>query len=417
LAFSVFAVEDTCAQITWDTLPADEVTLEVGDATVAVTPSPPLWRHRAYRAPLRVSPNSGGPGVWDAHGLEPDTSYDVCVSGPSLPRRRVAGLRTLAPPPGRLMARVATVSDCHVGAGPFGMFGTIEDGLPTGDDWEPHPVRCARAAVAEGARWGADLLVVKGDLTANSEPAEFHEMGRLLACCPVPVVACLGNHDDRHRVPGAAILAEHGVTAHTGPAATDVPGLRVVLGHTPHPRLRRGFLSDGQIAQLATLAAGAPGVPAGHAPAVDGRASGALVLLHHQLELSRWRRAYPPGVAKGQAVKLVDALAGANPRALVSGGHTHRCRRSQRGPVTVTEVGSTKDYPGVWAGYAVHEGGIRQVIRRIAEPSALAWTEVGAAALGGVWAPWAAGRLADRCFTVEWADPRRGHPTAPGAGG
>ena len=41
----------------------------------------------------------------------------------------------------------------------------------------------------------------------------------------------------------------------------------------------------------------------------------------------------------------------------------------------VTEVGSTKDHPGTWAGYLVYEGGIVQTVRRIMDPTALAWTE------------------------------------------
>ena len=41
----------------------------------------------------------------------------------------------------------------------------------------------------------------------------------------------------------------------------------------------------------------------------------------------------------------------------------------------VTEVGSVKDHPGTWAGYLVYEGGIVQTVRRIMDPTALAWTE------------------------------------------
>jgi Icc protein len=385
----VFAVEDTAAQVTWRSLPAPEVTLEIGDRTVTVAAGPPAWLRRTHRPPRRLGTGAGGPGALDVDGLEPGTEYDVCASAPGMPRRLVARVRTLPPPPGRLLSKVATLSDCHLGAHHFGALGTIEDRTPLPPGWEPHPLRCARAALAEAVAWGADLVVVKGDVTADSEPAEFREAGRLLGGSPVPVVACLGNHDDRHRVPGAAILAGYGIAAYSSPAVRDLPGVRVVLGHTPHPRLRRGYLSGGQARQLAALAGGSAG--------------GALVFVHHQLELSRWRRAYPPGVARAQSRRFLAALADAQPHSLVSAGHTHRCRRHQHGPVTITEVGSTKDYPGVWGGYAVYEGGVRQVVKRVAEPSALAWTETGAAALGGLWGRWAPGALEDRCFTAEWA--------------
>jgi len=54
----------------------------------------------------------------------------------------------------------------------------------------------------------------------------------------------------------------------------------------------------------------------------------------------------------------------------------------------------------------VHEGGIRQVVRRVAAPEAMAWTERTRRVLGGLWGWWASGRLADRCFTLGWAGPR-----------
>ncbi len=34
-----------------------------------------------------------------------------------------------------------------------------------------------------------------------------------------------------------------------------------------------------------------------------------------------------------------------------------------------------KDFPGTWAEYRVHEGGVMQVHRRISTPEALAWTD------------------------------------------
>ena len=68
-------------------------------------------------------------------------------------------------------------------------------------------------------------------------------------------------------------------------------------------------------------------------------------------------------------------MGGANPATLVTTGHTHRHRRRRHGPVVVTEVGSVKDHPGTWAGYLVYEGGIVQTVRRIMDPTALAWTE------------------------------------------
>lgn len=373
-------------QLSWAVLPAPEVTIEVGDVAVDVVAAPPAVLRRRGRRPRPLG--SRGPGALGIAGLEPGSTYDVCVRLAGGPRTKVAEATTLSPPPGRLLGRIATVNDIHVGDRRFGALGTIEDARPLPPGWEPHALRCARAALREAADWGAQLVVVKGDLTRDSEPIEFHEVARLLASAPVPVLANLGNHDVRYGIDGPGLLARYGIEVATEACAHDVAGLRIVLGHTPDPHHRRGFVDPGQRARIAELAAGAPG--------------GALVLLHHQLELSALRRFYPPGVPAAQAVPLLDALAAANPATMVSGGHSHRSRLRRYGPLVVTEIGSTKDYPGVWAGYAVHEGGIRQVVRRVADPAAMAWTEATGQALFGVWGRWAPGELAQRCFTHPW---------------
>jgi hypothetical protein len=71
-------------------------------------------------------------------------------------------------------------------------------------------------------------------------------------------------------------------------------------------------------------------------------------------------------------------------------------------PVPWSEVGSTKDFPGGWAGYAVHEGGVRQVVRRVSAPDVLPRLEHTRRAALGVWQHWSPGRLTDRCFTIPW---------------
>jgi hypothetical protein len=68
----------------------------------------------------------------------------------------------------------------------------------------------------------------------------------------------------------------------------------------------------------------------------------------------------------------------------------------------IAETGSTKDFPGSWAGYTVHEGGIMQTTRRVMAPDAIRWTERGRRVLGGVWGIWAPGVRSHRCFTYTW---------------
>ena len=124
--------------------------------------------------------------------------------------------------------------------------------------------------------------------------------------------------------------------------------------------------------------------------------------LHHQLQPHHVTEGWPWGVPRHESMRFLDAVGAAHPDTLVTSGHTHRHRRWRRGPVTVTQTGSTKDFPGVWAGYVVHEDGIRQVVRRVARRDCIAWTERTAAAVGGLWSVIAPGRLSSRCFNLTW---------------
>ncbi|MFQ5558939.1 MAG: hypothetical protein ACE5GB_15715, partial [Acidimicrobiales bacterium] len=72
--------------------------------------------------------------------------------------------------------------------------------------------------------------------------------------------------------------------------------------------------------------------------------------------------------------------------------------------------GSTKDHPGVWAGYEIHAEGVHQTVRRVAEPACLEWTERTAAVVGGIWGRWAPGELGDRSVTHRWTGDRRAAP-------
>jgi Icc protein len=389
---SVFAVEDTAVQVVWRALPAPAVCFQVGDHSVHVDATPPAYLRRTGRRPtalVREPGAFGGPGAITIDRLCPDTVYDLTVAGPRLPRRPIQQVATLPAPPGRLLYRFATVNDLHLGEPAFGYTNTIEDVYPLPAGWEPYAVRCARAALEEAMDWGASTVVVKGDLTKDGAPAEFHEAGELLAKLPVGVDVTLGNHDFHDlETDGRPLLAEWGIDVPREPWAHDLPGIRIVLGHTARADSRWGQMDARQQAQIVALAAAAP--------------SAAFVALHHQPQRWRWPNQYPPGVPGPEAGALLDALAAANPATMVASGHTHRHRTHRHGPLVAVEVGSTKDYPGAWAGYAVHEGGIRQVIRRVAAPNAISWTESTYRAVGGLWGRWAPGSLRARCFTHAW---------------
>jgi 3',5'-cyclic-AMP phosphodiesterase len=392
-------------QLTWSAMGPARCVVGVGDRARIVTATPPAWIHRAGRRSQRLSRLPGGPGAAVIDGLEPSTTYEVWVAaarGPDPtsadrcpveqvttmgPRRddrwSVAQVTTLRPPPGRLLARFASVSDLHVGESRFGAFGRIREGPELG---KASALLCLEAALREAKAWGAELIVSRGDMTQSSRADQFVLAARTLAGAGLPALGVLGNHDVRRRTDGVAACRAQGLAVSRQVVAHDLPGLRLVLAHSPMADEHRGDLPDERITRIAELC----------------RAGPTAVILHHPLTSRRLLSPYPPGVPVDQSARLTAALRAANPATVVLAGHRHRNRRQQVGGITVAELGSTKDFPGSWAGYAVYEGGIRQVVRRVADPAALAWTEATGRALAGQWARWAPGRLEDRCWVLAW---------------
>lgn len=339
LAPAVFAVEDTSAQISWRG------------------------------------------GVADVSGLTPGATARVRIDALD----RDIEVTALLAPPGRELSRIATINDVHVGQDRFGIFGNMHE--PAAD--VPHSVRCLQSALRDALAWGAQLLVVKGDITERSRPAEWEQVGAVLGHSPVPIAVVPGNHEVKRSRPADAqpALARQGLHLVHGVEAIDIPGLRVLLVDTTIINEHHGRVAHLQDV-ITTRAARAPGT--------------VLVAMHHNLQRFRWPTYWPPGIPGPESHAFLRALRAANPRSLVSTGHTHRHRRHDWDGVTWTEVGSTKDYPGTWTGYVAHEGGIRQVVRRVSDPSVLPWLDETRKAYLRIWGRYSPGRLADRCFTVTW---------------
>jgi predicted phosphodiesterase len=367
----VFSVEDTTVQVTWSRLPPGELALRTGDSFVATS-------------------TDGGAGALTLTGLEPDRRYQLRAVGSGLPKDgQVLRFRTLAPPPGAELARLATVSDMHIGVCSFDVAQRMVERLGPGE--EAHPIRCTRAAIDELLAWGAERLVVKGDLTDRAAARQWAAVGKLFAALPIPVHAIAGNHDLKPQ-PDSLPLAEGsalaGFRVSDEVEAIDLPGLRIVLAPTVIPGHSRGHLTASTIDAVADLASDA-GTPC-------------MLIIHHELQRLPVNWFWPPGIPSGQAAALFRSLSAANPRTFITSGHTHRHRRRHVGPLVMTEVGSPKDYPGTWAGYVVHEGGIRQVVRRVEAPDCIAWTEYTRAAALGAWGHWSPGKLSARCFSHTW---------------
>jgi 3',5'-cyclic-AMP phosphodiesterase len=383
----LFAADDRSIQLSWASLPCREATVEIGDQRFTIEATPPEW-YRTFGG-RRLPSHMGGPGALTVCGLEPDTSYEAVVSGPGIARRAAATVRT-APTLqlGEAVFRFATISDMHVGERFVGPARRLRDPRPRPDQLDPYPIRCAAAALAEAQAWGAELLVVKGDLTYAARPAEASSVADALASARVPIQAILGNHDVYGRADVSAVLAERGIPAHRDAYGMDVPGLRLVFGHTPVPGLHGGRLGGNQARDLAHLA---------------GEAAGPVVLVvHHPPRRLPVQTYYPPSISWRDSNRLLSAVSAGNPATLVLAGHTHRNRLYRSHGVLVSEVGATKDYPGQWAGYTVYERGVRQVVRRITRPDVIAWTEMTKRVALGVWGWWSPGRLSDRCWVLEW---------------
>jgi Icc protein len=361
----VFAVEPTAVQLDWRGLSAGRHALAVG----------------AHR---RDVDGDGGPGAVVFDDLEPATTYPITLDG-----RNVGTITTLAPPPGRVLSRVATIGDLHVGETRFGRFPRVPS-VP--DPARAHPMFCTRAAIAELLDWGAELLVVKGDIAHSNRIAEYDLAASLFGDLPIPVMVLPGNHDGgnyRGHDPARA-LARHGIALVDGVTPIDLPGIRVV-GIDSRTSTQRGTVDDAT-----------PDV----VTALTTAAAGGLVILHHQLMTTPVPTYPPPGVPSAEGRRFLDAIAAANPSTLVTSGHTHRHRARRHGPLVITEVGSTKDYPGTWGGYLVYEGGIVQTVRRVMAREAIRWTESTAVMFGGAWRRWSPGRRSDRCISQTWSRDR-----------
>ena len=362
---SAFAVEDRSVQLVWGDSSPHDLTVAVGTRAVRVT-------------------NRGGAGALELDGLTPESEYRVTVSIAGtheiLARTRFRTLGALA---GVELTRFATISDLHFGRKTFGICKTLTE-VP--QPAEPHPVRCARAAIHEAERWGAATLVVKGDITERGQRDEWRQANETLGKATVPLLALAGNHDTcrvRQIEPSFGFDVPDAIWV-DDVAILDLPGIRLVLVDTAVPRKSRGAISHRADAAIT---------------AVREAQGAAMVMTHQHLQPYPVPHHHPLGISHRQAKPFLDTLAELDKPVVVSSGHSHRNRARRHGSVLLTEVGSTKDYPGVWAGYVVTEGGIRQVVRRVAEPSAIQWTEHTGRAVGGVWRRWSPGRLHDRSFT------------------
>ncbi|MEM9201726.1 MAG: metallophosphoesterase, partial [Actinomycetota bacterium] len=367
---------DVSAQIGWRHLPAGRLDVVVHHQSGSVT---------------HDLGDPGGAGVADIDGFTPNTAtpIEIVVDGRVIADHVVQSQPTIDD---GAVTRIATISDLHLGETGFGLVKQLREP----DDVTPYPLRCALAAVREAQAWGAELLVIKGDITEEGLPHEWELFDQLLDQVSIPVVAVPGNHDTvEHNESADATreLQQRGLFPEPV-HVLDRTDTRIVLADSTVPTHSWGRLGRHRELLLDAVAVDRP----------------ALIFTHHHLEDRMVPWFWPLGVQRYDNASLVRELAEANPDLFISSGHTHRTRARTEAGVAITEVGSTKDFPGVWAGYTVHGSGVRQVVRRVAQPDCVSWTERTHAVVAGIWGRWSPGTLADRSLTHRWPS---GRPPTP----
>lgn len=314
-----------------------------------------------------------GASVHRLDGLQPAASYEV------------AGVvvRTLERPPGELLCRIATVNDVHFGELEAGRIDDHPDGpiQRAAPGEAPYADTMNLGAVAEISGIDPAGVFVKGDLSADGTDDEWSAFE---ACYGGAFADRLyvvrGNHD-----------AYRGQAAYAGDQWVELPGVAVALIDTTIPEHTTGRITDAQLEWLDD-----------HAAVADRPV---LVMGHHQQWVGGHRDPGYFGIHPDASDALSDLIARRPHVVAYLSGHTHRHRRRLLpSGVPTIEVGCVKDFPGTWAEYRVHEGGILQVVHRVSSPAALAWSERCRhlyADFGVDYESYALGDLGDRCFAID----------------
>ena len=319
-------------------------------------------------------------------GLDSETTYDLAVDHAEASDLLPGRFTTLARPAGRHLATFATVNDVHFGEVECGRLGTPEELGPIlfaqpGDP--PYPEVMNAGAIDEIAALDPDAVLVKGDLTDLGTDEQYDAFLRAYNRLGARMVHTRGNHD--------AMLSD--TIAANAPFTVELDGVTLAMLDTVLPTSEHGRVPAAQLEWLEALARDSTGpvLVFGH---------------HHPWEPgSAERNENYFGINPDDSEALCAAITRCESIAGYFAGHTHRNRvryfEAARG-IPVVEVACVKDYPGAWAEYRVYEGGYTQLVRRIASPAALAWTELTRSMFAGLYRDYALGAQSDRCFTRVW---------------
>jgi len=322
--------------------------------------------------------------------LDADTEYPVHVEGhpggdPHLPPT----VRTLPRPRGALLATIVTVNDVHFGETACGSLHDVPDDdlgpvLRSLPGEPPYPQTMNRAAVEEIRALDPEMVVVKGDLTSMGTEEEYGQFLDVYGALGERTHHVRGNHD---------AMVDPDLVQERAPYVLEVGDVSLAVLDTVVPGTEYGRVTRDQVGWLGEVASATSGAVMvfGHHPVWN---------LESDERDARYFGINPDdSEALGAMVRKHENVVG------YWAGHTHRHRIRRFDAVRsvpFAEVGATKDYPGVWAEYRVHESGLTQVVHRISSPAALDWTERTRPMFAGLYRDYALGSLPERCFTETW---------------
>lgn len=304
--------------------------------------------------------------------LEPDTGHS----------HGDIEFRTLPTPSGRLLCRFATVNDVHFGETECGRI----DDNPLGPIMRPepgerpHPLTMNEGAVREIKMIDPVAVIVKGDLTEDGTAGEFAAFEETYGVFGDRLHTVRGNHD-----------SYRGQSEYTGDAWIELPGISVALLDTARPQMATGRIDDPQFEWLDAQ--------------LNACTTPVILMGHHQQWVEGPRSDDYFGLHPDCSDQLSDMCARHKNVIAYTAGHTHRhrVRTMPRAHIPTVEIGCVKDFPGTWAEYRVHEGGVMQVVHRISSPDALSWSNRCRhlySDFGTDYQTYAMGTLQERCFVI-----------------
>jgi predicted phosphodiesterase len=360
----------------------------IGPDEVVVTFTTPPDVRVTTRVGERAVVTTGPYHVARVGDLEPATEYAVEVGSGAPGEGSSMIVQTLARPSGALLATIATVNDVHFGEVECGHLGAPHEDIGpifrSGPGEPPYPETMSRAAIEEISSLAPDAVIAKGDLTDRGADEEYAAFLASYGAFGDRLAHVRGNHD---------AVANPTLALEGAPYAIELTGVVLAVLDTVIPGADTGRVTWDQLGWLDDLA--------------DEATVPILVFGHHNI----WNLDAPEreasyfGINPDDSDALAEIVRRHENVVGYFAGHTHRNRvrrfASARS-VPFVEVACTKDYPGAWAEYRVFEGGYTQVVRRIAAPEAMAWTERTRQMFAGLYQEYALGPIGHRCFSERF---------------